>query len=161
MDVVLYGQLYNEAMMGMDTLFEDMKDSLKNFNKKNYPSVFESMMKKYGKVWLAVEEVYNHDEDKEAWVNKLAERFTGYAKELIDSKKWKFQRDNTQIDCTMFVVTYVIPLIIEYKGNMSEDFAQAIADSWNEMFGTEMECGDYETIFKGFKTSILGIPIGR
>ena len=34
MDAVLYGQLYNEAMMGMDTLFEDMKDSLKNFNKK-------------------------------------------------------------------------------------------------------------------------------
>ena len=35
MDVVLYGQLYNEAMMGMDTLFDDMKDSLKNFSKKN------------------------------------------------------------------------------------------------------------------------------
>ena len=34
MDVVLYGQLYNEAMMGMDTLFDDMKDSLKNFSKK-------------------------------------------------------------------------------------------------------------------------------
>lgn len=161
MDVVLYGQLYNEAMMGMDTLFEDMKDSLKNFNKKNYPTVFENMMKKYGRVWLCVEEIYNHEENKEAWVNKLAERFVGYAIDLINSQKRKFQKENVKIDCNMFVVTYVIPMIVEYKGNMSEDFAQAIADCWNENFGTQMECGNYETIFKGFKTSILGIPIGK
>ena len=117
--------------------------------------------KKYGKVWLCVEEIYNHEEDKEAWVNKLAERFVGYAIDLINSQKRKFQKENVKIDCNMFVVTYVIPMIVEYKGNMSEDFAQAIADCWNENFGTQMECGNYETIFKGFKTSILGIPIGK
>ena len=161
MDVVLYGQLYNEAMMGMDTLFEDMKDSLKNFNKKSYPNVFERMMKKYGRVWLCIEEVYNHDNNKEAWVNKLAERFVGYAKELIDSKKWKFQKENLQIDCNMFVVTYVIPLVLEYKGNMSEPFANAITACWNEAFGTQMECGNYDTIYSGFRTSIFGIPFGK
>ena len=35
MDLVQYGEFYNEAMMGMDSLFEDMKDALKSFNKKN------------------------------------------------------------------------------------------------------------------------------
>lgn len=161
MDLMQYGQLYNEAMMGMDTLFEDMKDSLKNFSKKNYPNVFEGMMKKYGKVLLCVEEIYDYEEDKEAWVNKLAERFVGYAEEMINSQKWKFQRENMKIDCNMFVVSYVIPLILEYKGKMSEPFAEAVKDHWNEAFGTQMECGSYDRIFSGFKTSILGIPLGK
>ena len=161
MDLMQYGQLYNEAMSGMDMLFDEMKYSLKNFSKKNYPVVFEGMMKKYGKVLLCVEEIYNYEEDKEAWLNKLAERFVGYAKELIESKKWKFQREGLQIDCNMFVVSYVIPLIVEYKGKMSKPFAQAIADCWNKTFGTKMECGSYDRIAGGFKTSILGIPIGK
>ena len=161
MDLMQYGQLYNEAMMGMDTLFEDMRDSLKNFSKKNYPNVFESMMKKYGNILLCIEEIYNYEEDKEAWVNKLAERFLGYAEEMIGAQRWKFQRENMKIDCNMFVVSYVLPLILEYKGKMSEPFAEAVKDHWNEAFGTQMECGSYERIYSGFKTSILGIPIGK
>ena len=70
MDVVLYGQLYNEAMVGMDTMFDDMRDSLKNFSKKNYPDVFEGLQKKYGRVFMCVEEIYNEDEDKEAKILK-------------------------------------------------------------------------------------------
>ena len=161
MDLMQYGQLYNEAMIGMDTLFEDMKDSLKNFSKKNYPNVFEGMMKKYGKVLLCIEEIYNYEEDKDAWVNKLAERFVGYAQEMIDSQKWKFQRENMKIDCNMFVVSYVLPLILEYKGKMSKPFAEAVKNQWNEAFGTQMECGSYDRIYSGFKTSILGIPLGK
>ena len=163
MDLVLYGQLYNEAMMGMDTFFEDMKDCLMNFSKKKYPMVFEDLQKKYGRVLLCAEEVYNYEEDskKDAWVNKLAERLVNSAKQMVASKKWKFQREGLQIDCNMFVVSYVIPLIMEYKGNSSEAFAQAVADHWNEAFGTQMVCGNYERIFGGFKTAILGIPFGK
>ena len=161
MDLMQYGQLYNEAMSGMDMLFDEMKYSLKNFSKKNYPVVFEGMMKKYGKVLLRIEEIYNYEEDKEAWVNKLAERFVGYAEEMIGAQRWKFQRENMKIDCNMFVVSYVLPLILEYKGKMSEPFAEAVKDHWNEAFGTQMECGSYDRIYSGFKTSILGIPIGK
>ena len=161
MDLILYGQLYNEAMMGMDSFFEDMKDSMSNFSKKTYPSYFEDLQKKYGKVLLSVEEIYNYEEDKDAWLNKLAERLVDHAKELVASKRWKHQRENLQIDCNMFVVSYIIPLILEYKGNMSAPFGQAVADRWNEAFGTQMVCGDYERIFGGFKTAILGIPFGK
>ena len=44
MDLIQYGQLYNDAMAGMDTLFEDMKESMKHFNKKKYPGFFENMI---------------------------------------------------------------------------------------------------------------------
>lgn len=161
MDLIQYGQLYNDAMNGMDTLFDDMKDSMKSFNKKNYPGFFENMMNKYGKVFVCIEEVYNYEDDKEKWLRKLAERFVGYAKNMIQSQKWKFKRENTLIDCNMFVVGYVIPAILEYKGNMSEPFAQTLIDSWNEAFGTQMECGDYDRIYNGFSTSILGIKFGK
>ena len=161
MDLVQYGQYYNDAMSGMDTLFDDMKDSMKNFNKKNYPGYFENMMKKYGKVFICIEAVYNHEENKEKWLNKLAERFVGYADEMIRSKKWKFQRENTLIDCNMFVVGFVIPAILEYKGDMSDPFAETLIDKLNETFGTQMECGDYERIYNGFSTSIFGIKFGK
>ena len=36
MDLIQYGQYYNDAMTGMDSMFDDMKESMKNFNKKRY-----------------------------------------------------------------------------------------------------------------------------
>lgn len=161
MDLVMYGQLYNDAMSGMDMFFDDMKYSMKNFSKKKYPALFEEMKKKYGKVFLCIEEIYNYETDKENWLRKLAERFTGYAEDMIQSKKWKFQREGLLIDCNMYVICYITPAILEYKGNMSEPFAQAIVDCWNETFGTKMECGNYDRIANGFSTSILGIPLGK
>ena len=164
MDLMQYGQYYNEAMAGMDTMFEDMKDSMKHFNKKNYPGYFENMMKKYGKVFLCIEAVYDHEETeekKEKWLKKLAERFIGYAEELIMSKKWRFQRQNTAIDCNMFVVSQVLPAISEFEGNMSAPFARMVCDSWNEKFGTQLEVGSYERIYNGFSTSIFGIKFGK
>ena len=161
MDLIQYGQLYNDAMAGMDTLFEDMKASMKHFNKKKYPGFFENMMKKYGKVFICIEEVYNYESNKEKWLNKLAERFVGYAQGMIQSESKKFKRNNMQIDCNIFVVSYVVPAILEYKGNMSEPFAQTLLDCWNETFGTQMQGGDYETILGGFNTTIFGINFGK
>lgn len=161
MDSVQYGQLYNEAMSGMDTLFEDMQVSLKGFKKKTYPEIFEAMMKKYGKVFLCIEQIYQESENKEKWLKKLAERFTGCAEEMITSEKRKFKRENLQIDCNMFVTAYVLPAILEYRGDMSEPFAETVKDCWNEAFGTQLECGTYERIFGGFRTSIFGIPFGK
>ena len=161
MDLIQYGQLYNDAMAGMDTLFEDMKESMKHFNKKKYPGFFENMMKKYGKVFICIEEVYNYESNKEKWLNKLAERFVGYAQGMIQSESKKFKRNNMQIDCNIFVVSYVVPAILEYKGNMSEPFAQILLDCWNETFGTQMQGGDYETILGGFNTTIFGINFGK
>lgn len=161
MDSVQYGQLYNEAMGGMDTLFEDMQASLKGFKKKTYPEIFEAMMKKYGTVFLCIEQIYQESENKEKWLQKAAERFTNYAKEMIASEKRKFKRENMQIDCNMFVVAYVIPAILEYRGEMSEPFAEKVKECWNEAFGTQMECGSYEQIYGGFRTSIFGIPFKK
>ncbi len=161
MDLIQYGQYYNDAMSGMDSMFDDMKESMKNFNKKNYPGYFENMMQKYGKVFLCIEAVYDHEEDKEKWLRKLADRFIGYAEDLIMSKKLKFQRENVLIDCNMFVVSYVLPAINAFEGNMSEPFAQMLCDCWNEKFGTQMEVGDYDRIYSGFSTSIFGIKIGK
>ena len=76
-------------------------------------------------------------------------------------KKKKFKRNNMQIDCNIFVVSYVIPAILEYKGNMSEPFAQTLLDCWNETFDTQMQGGDYETILGGFNTTIFGINFGK
>ena len=52
-------------------------------------------------------------------------------------------------------------VIYSGKGNMSEPFANALTACWNEAFGTQMECGNYDTIYSGFRTSIFGIPFGK
>lgn len=161
MELVQYEKFYNDAMLGMDDLFDEMKDSMKNFNKKNYPDVFEHMMKKYGKVFTSIEEIYAYEENKEKWLKKLAERFVGHAEQMIRSKRWKFQQNNVSVDCSMFVVSYVIPAILEFQGEMSEPFAKTLTEQWNEAFGTNMECGGYEQIYSGFRTSIFGINFGK
>ncbi len=161
MDSVLYGQLCNEAMLGMDMLLEDMKESLKQFRRKSYPSVFEQMKYRYAKVFDSIEAIYNDDtQNPEKWLDQLAERFVGSAGRLIEAPKWKFQKENRKIDCVLFTVSYVFPLILDYQGNMSQTFAKTLRDHWNEAFGTQLECGSYEQIYSGFRTGILGIPFG-
>ena len=121
-------------------------------------------MKKYGKVFLCIEAVYDHEdteEKKEKFLRKLTDRFIGYAEEMVNSKKWIFQKQSTLIDCNMFVVSYVLPAINGFEGNMAKPFAQILCDNWNEKFGTNMEVGDYDRIYNGFSTSIFGIKIGK
>lgn len=161
MDLIQYGQLFNEGMVGMDALFEDMKESKKHFSKKKYPVFFENMMNKYDRVFNAIEEVYNYERNKDKWLFRLAERFVGYAQRMIQSETRKFKRDNLQIDCNIYVVSYVIPAILEYKGNMSEPFAEKILEEWNKTFGTRMAGGNYEMILSGFNTNIFGISFGK
>ena len=150
MDLIQYGQYYNDAMTGMDSMFDDMKENVKDWND--------------DEELLCIEAVYDHEdteEKKEKFLRKLADRFIGYAEEMVSSKKWKFQKQSTLIDCNMFVVSYVLPAINGFEGNMAKQFAQILCDNWNEKFGTNMEVGDYDRIYNGFSTSIFGIKIGK
>ena len=160
MDFVQKGQLYEKALSGMETFFGEMKDSLKNFNKKRYPECFQNLMRQYESLFHCIEKLYVSEEQKQQWLTKLADCLVTSAEDMIRAERWKFRRENLQVDCNLFVVTYIIPLVLEYGGEMSEPFAKNILNCWNKAFDTHMEAGRFEQIYGGFRTGIFGISLG-
>lgn len=151
-------QLYQGRM---HIFFEDIKPALKKFNKKDYSVQFEGLKVKYEKIFTVLEEEYLKQESQELWLKKVSEEVIYSAEMLSKSKKWKYQQRNRQFDCNMFVVAYLLPLISDFKGNISEPLAEMLAQCWNQKFGTQLQPGSYEQIQNGFGNTILGIKIGK
>ena len=49
-----------------------------------------------------------------------------------------------EIQNLILSLSYVLPAINGFEGNMAKPFAQILCDNWNEKFGTNMEVGDYD-----------------
>ena len=160
MDAGRYEQLYHKAMLGVDILLEDVKNPLKNFNRKKYPDCFQNLMKNNESFFKSVEELYREEKDPQVWLQKLALRLTDNAKERIFNKKWKFQREQIQADYNIYMVVYLIPMIRKYPSAMSEAFSEEVLKQWNRTFGTKLEAGTYDQIYNSFRTGIFGINFG-
>lgn len=156
-----YEQLREEAVTGVERFFEDQKASLKGFQRDSYPEIFQNMMQNYEPVFFCIEEIYNVSEEKETWLEQLADRLISAVRQKKETVRGRFKKQSMQTDCNMYMVAYVFPAILEYDGKMSRPFAELLKDRWNEAFGTKLDCGNYELIYSGFRTTILGIPFGK
>ncbi|MGN0334144.1 MAG: hypothetical protein ACI4DV_00585 [Lachnospiraceae bacterium] len=150
---------FEEAMSGLDGMFEPVQECLKGFKKKTYPEVFKNLMSKYERTFACVEELYRAEEDKEHCLNRLAERLVDLAQTRIENEKRKTRRETMKIDYNMFAVSYLFPAILEYRGQMSGPFAEKVKEQWNSIFGTQLECAGYECICGGFRNTIFGIDL--
>ena len=108
-----------------------------------------------------IEMLFKQEESGESLLETISRKVTGHVLELSEGKKWKFQRENFQADCNIFVIAYVIPLILAYEHEMSEVFSEKLLREWNDTFHTNMKAGSYEQICSGFRTGIFGISFGE
>lgn len=132
-------------------LFEN-EDGLKNFKRDRYEEAFHSYYAEYLPILDTIEQIYKEKEDKQAFVEELADSFVAYAKEQENKIAKKSARDNFLIDKNSLMAVYVFPAILEYKGESSSPLAEAVVAKWNQVFTKySLKIGKYDEIKGGFR----------
>ena len=150
MDLVAYGESYNQAMQGIEDMLLQEENPMASFKKNVYPEAFQAYLRRHMDTIQAIEAVYQQEENPAAWTEKLAERLVTAAQTELENIPKKGKRSEQQINYNMLLAIYVFPAILEMKGQSADPLTDAIIEKWNTTFRTAVGKADYEKIESGF-----------
>lgn len=157
MDLITYGEYYNKAMEGIVDMLMEIKNPMASMKKTSYPSAFESYMYKYAGVIDAIEKVYQEEENPQKWMDKLSDRLITAVQRELDLIPKKNKKMDAQLDFNMVLAMYVIPAILEKKGQSADPFTDYLVEKWNAAFKTSVGKATYEKIEGGFHRKLCYI----
>lgn len=150
MDLVAYGESYNQAMQGIEDMLLKEGNPLATFKKNVYPEAFQAYLRKHMDTLTAIEAVYQQEENPTAWLEKLAEHLVEAAQAELDGIPKKSKKNEQQINYNMTLAVYVFPAILELKNPSAEPLTDLLIEKWNEAFKTSVGKASYEKIEEGF-----------
>ncbi|MEI3520757.1 MAG: CFI-box-CTERM domain-containing protein [Anaerosacchariphilus sp.] len=152
MDLVAYGESYNQAMQGIEDMLLTEGNPMTSFKKSVYPEAFQAYLRKHLDTINAIEAVYQQEENPAAWLNKLAEHLVDCARAELEGIPKKGKKNEQQINYNMILAVYVFPAILEQKqkNDSAEPLTDVLVAKWNEAFKTSVGKADYEKIEQGF-----------
>ncbi len=136
-------------------MLTDHKDGLRDFKRDKYEASFRDYYSMYLPLFDSIENKYKEIEDKQSFIDELAQFFVDTAKAGEDALKKKNQKDNYVIDQNSMMAVYVLPAIMEYNGESSNTLAETIVTKWNQAFiKYTLRIGRFDDIKKGFRTKL-------
>lgn len=150
MDIVAYGETYNQAMQGIEDMLLAEENPMASFKKNVYPEAFQAYLRRHMASVNAMEQIYLQEENPEEWTEKLADRLVAAAQAELDSIPKKGKRSEQQINYNMLLAVFVFPAILELKGQSAEPLTDKILEKWNAAFKTSVGKANYEKIESGF-----------
>ena len=150
MDIIEYGETYNRAMQGIEDMLFGEDNPMDAFKRDLYPEAFQAYLRKYLDVINAIERIYQEEEDKEAWLDKLATRLVDAASQALQAIPKKSKRNDQLINYNMILAVYVFPALLEQKGESAEALTDLLVEKWNKAFKTSVGKASYEKIESGF-----------
>lgn len=142
---------YLVAIEGMPKLLECCMDPLPYFKKKVYPDAFKGFYQQNFATLDALENGYNSVIDKEQFIENMANALTDYAAEQVNACKKKNAREHLQMDLNMAMAVFVIPMVLEYKGNSSRPLSDKLLASWKQKFPkSNIQAAEFSFVEEGF-----------
>lgn len=147
-------------MWHVNELFENREYYLKRFNKKDYPDSFEE----YEKIFRVFDKICMQYYETCGDVDKLCDEASGAIVTFADSlrRQQTFknarQEEQWQENLNLFVVTYLLPAVLECRNDYYKVLARAIENKWAKTFkGSRIKAGTFETIRSGFQKKAFGL----
>ena len=125
---------YLTGIEGMPKLLECCEDPMRYFKKTLYSDAFRRFYQENVPTFDAIENGYNSVIDKEQFLENMAEAMAEYALSKVEECRKKSEKERLQLDLNMMVAVFVIPMVLEYKGNSSRPLADKIIASWKKAF---------------------------
>lgn len=126
-------------------------DPLKYFKKQTYISSFQKMYQEHVATLDAIENGYNMVIDKEQFLTNMANALAEYAVEKMNGCARKGQKDRMMMDLNMTMAVYVLPMVLEYRGNSSKLLADKLVEAWKKQFPkSSLQAAEFSYIEKGF-----------
>lgn len=142
---------YLTGIEGMPKLLDCCTEPLIYFKKKAYPEAFRRMYQEHFATLEAIENGFNMVIDKDTFLENMANALVAHAVETINSCKKKRDKESRLMDLNMTMAVFVLPMILEYKGNSSKILTDKLIASWKREFPkSNLQPADFEYIEKGF-----------
>ncbi len=142
---------YLTGIEGMPRLLECCEDPLEYFKRNLYPTQFQKWYQMNVPTFDAIENGYNSVIDKDQFLANMAGALVEYAKGRIDSCRRRSAKERKMMDLNMAMVTFVFPMVLEYKGNSSVPLTDKLIEAWKEAFPKSvLQAASFEEIEQGF-----------
>ena len=140
-----------EAKQFLAGLLTGVTSVRKEFTRKTYVDCFTERFNKALPDLLRLDEAYHTAEDREAFLAEIGNAPADASYERMQSMP-KRKRDVQQMEDAMTMVTFVIPLLLEYESDFMEDLTDCIVARWVELNPKYViQKATYEEINAGFK----------
>lgn len=140
-----------QALELFPAMLQLVGDPLKDFKKGSYENSFRDYVSRTTEHMDAVENGYQAAEEKDAFLQQLAEEFVTMARKELDHKK-KRQQEELLMNYNMCLVTYVNPALIDHNPLSGQLLVDELLRQWKENFPrTNLKSADFAAINAGFK----------
>ena len=130
--------------------FEKFEEIAKDFDEALY-AMYEEFIKSGG------EEEALRDKTIKELCEKVAEILVTYIKDSEETGLSKWKKEEQQRLHNAFMVTYVLPHIMEMRNPYYKELAKEIEKNWAAAFkNSKIKAATYETIAGGFQRKFLG-----
>lgn len=141
-----------ELTDSMAQMLFEIEKPMTAFTRKTYADNFTAYCEKFQKVFEEIDVACSREEQKDAFLKGLAERFLLKVEECLNEIPRKRKREEKLLDYNMVMVVFYFPALLEQHSVACSDLANTVSKSWKEHFPqTNLEPATYERINGGFK----------
>lgn len=146
-----------QALQGLSEIIRQCDKPFQNFKKDRYLGMVEYFGRTNTETFQAMEYLYQNSPKPEEWVQQMAKHFVETAREDLSAYRSKGQKNRRQLDLNFLISIYLVPAMLEQKGEVFDPFADCLIASWNEAYGTTLGKAHYEDIAGGFRRKLCYI----
>lgn len=154
-----------DMLDAMNRLFAQMQKRIAEFGKDTYDESFQSFLDEHGALWEMMTAPLMEETDAETakkGCEEVAVALAKQAEEIRGTENRKSRRDRMQLELNLYMVSYVLPALLEYcrlhmgaKSGEISVLTDAICEAWaGYPGGGHIEAADYQSIKSGFKTKL-------
>ena len=134
------------------SLIYGLDDSRKFLVSKTYAGMFEERYKEAEPSLMMLEQEYENAQDKQVFIQEIAKEPAATVQRLCEEAGNNRKVEMIMMNKNLAMVSFVIPIIMHYKSDMSEPLADAILDEWTRVFPkTNLKKSTFEDINGGFR----------
>ncbi len=142
---------YLTAIEGMPEMLSSACGALEGFKRNRYKDAFEELYLKNRAVLEALEQGYLMVIDKDQYLTNMAEALAENALSRVNACPKRGEKERLMMDLNLAMAVYVLPMILEYRGQSSKPFADKAVASWKARFPkTNLQAAEFTYIEQGF-----------
>ncbi|MDD6616567.1 MAG: hypothetical protein PUF13_10770 [Lachnospiraceae bacterium] len=142
---------YLTAIEGMPKLLEPAGEVLASFKKPLYADAFSKMYQRHVSTFDALEKGCQMVIDKDQYLINMAEALVKEAAGRVEECRRRAEKERVLMDLNLQMAAYVLPMILEYRGESSRPLAEKVIEAWKREFPkTNLHAACYQEIEQGF-----------
>ncbi|MBO5207872.1 MAG: hypothetical protein J6B68_00855 [Lachnospiraceae bacterium] len=133
---------------------------VKEFGRDTYADSFETFLEDNKELWDSFRRLFQEENNDEETEKAVADALVQRAQKMIEAQEKRVKKEQKQLNINLYVVSYVLPAIIECQGYQKKDsnackMADAICQAWKVAFPKyAIQYADFASIQSGFKQKL-------